>query len=503
LPGRWWLLPGFTGFLLFASFPKLDQHYLAWIAFIPLLFYLSRESRLVASMFAGLVAGTLQWLGLLIWIPPVLTDHGGMASPLALLLYVLLALMLSLFPAFTCLVTRLLMNRLGEVYVLTFPVTWVGVEFFRNYIPFGGFPWLLIGYSQTEVLWLVQIADIAGVHGVSLLILMVNTAIFWLALKGIDARSGRRMAALTAALFAATGIYGYCHLEYGRLPEPGRSAVLLQGNLSMDDPHTVLAQKLRHGYGRLAAEVDSADLVVLPEAPAALDYRTDPEYGLAIRRLSALSSLGLILNDIRYGDSDGSRRVFNSALFLDPEGRQLARYDKIQLVPFGEYVPMRSLFFFAESITKDVSDFQPGSEYTLFQLGDHRANAVICFEAIFSGLCREFVRAGSQLIVNLTNDRWYGDSAAPHQHLAMARWRSIENRRYLLRATNSGISAIIDPYGRAHHRTALLQEDLVRGNFEFLDTLTLYTRSGDVLPILCAIIMCLLLIRSYRLKRVS
>jgi len=471
VPRTWLLLPVVTGLLLFASFPKVNQPYLAWFALIPLLLYVHRVKPPIAAFNAGVVAGLVQWTGLLIWIPPVLTDHGGMSMPIAILLFLLLALLLAAFHGISCLITRYLMNSGGDAYILTFPVIWVAVEYLRNFIPFGGFPWLLIGYSQTDVLWLVQVADIAGVHGVSLIILMVNTAVIWLILKGFAERSALLMSIITVGLFAATAVYGSFKLKNWESREPTRTAALLQGNLSFDDPHSVLAQKLRYGYRSLAQELETVDLIVLPEAPAALDYLADREYGLAIKNLARLTSLGLILNDVSYEDLEGTTRIFNSALFLDPEGLLLAKYDKIQLVPFGEYVPWRNLFFFAESITKDVSDFHPGSEYSLVSWGEHPGNAVICFEAIFSALCRRFVLRGSQLIVNLTNDRWYGDSAAPYQHLAMARWRAIENRRYLLRATNSGISAIVDPAGRVRNKTAATGKNAItaaRGERTFL-----------------------------------
>lgn len=186
---------------------------------------------------------------------------------------------------------------------------------------------------------------------------------------------------------------------------------------------------------------------------------------------------------------EGGKRYFNSALFLDGNGVLTGMYDKMHLVPFGEYIPLKHLFSFAEIISKDVGEFHPGRDFRIVEIGDHPANAIICFEAVFPGLVRQFVGKGSQLIVNLTNDGWYGRSAAPYQHLEIARWRAVENRRYLLRATNSGFSAVIEPTGNIQSVTGLMQEGICEGRFAFLSEKTIYTRYGEVLVFLCAIIL--------------
>jgi apolipoprotein N-acyltransferase len=205
--------------------------------------------------------------------------------------------------------------------------------------------------------------------------------------------------------------------------------------------------------------------------------------------------LGLVFNEITHEEIEGETSYFNSALFLDRKGNVRGRYDKIHLVPFGEYIPWRDLFFFAETITKDVGDFHPGADPKTVVLGEHPVNAIICFEAVFPELSAEFVRRGSQLFINITNDRWYGDSAAPYQHMAMARWRAVENRRYMLRAANSGISVIVEPTGEIQNSTNLLQEAHLEGDFMFLETMSFYSRHGDLLAGLCVIIViCSLLI---------
>ena len=220
---------------------------------------------------------------------------------------------------------------------------------------------------------------------------------------------------------------------------------------------------------------------------------------VSLTRYLAIFGQGLlnpIFSNISYREAAGTQRYFNSAFFLDGRGAEVGRYDKIHLVPFGEYIPLQKLFFFSETISKDVGNFHPGDQYLTVHLQGHVLSALICFEAVFPELSREFVLRGSQLIVNLTNDAWYGNTSAPYQHLTMACWRAIESRRYLLRAANSGISAVVAPSGRIQVQTALLRQDIAVGRFTFLTGDTFYVRHPGYLPILCVIITILALFRS-------
>lgn len=225
-------------------------------------------------------------------------------------------------------------------------------------------------------------------------------------------------------------------------------------------------------------------------------YHQDPDYRETMKGLARRFPLGLIFNNVSFRDVAGTPIYFNSAFFLDQNGTELGVYDKIHLVPFGEYIPWRKIFSFSETISKDVGNFHPGENHLTVPLRGRPANVIICFEAIFPDLTRAFIRRGSELIINLTNDAWYGNTSAPYQHLAMARWRAIESRRYLLRAANSGISAIIAPSGKIEVKTGLLREDSAIGGFSFLKGETFYVRYGGIFPILCVIVSFLALFRS-------
>jgi apolipoprotein N-acyltransferase len=237
-----------------------------------------------------------------------------------------------------------------------------------------------------------------------------------------------------------------------------------------------------------------ADLLILPEAPSPVGFEQDAEYRASMERLASRFKFGLVFNNIASEDSGDEHRYFNSAYFMNPNGELCGRYDKIHLVPFGEYIPLKRFFAFAQTISRDVGDFSPGKESRLATIDGQPANAIICFEAVFPNIARRMVLAGSRLIINLTNDAWYGASAAPYQHLLMTRWRALENRRFLLRATNSGISAIIDPLGRVQVSTGILREEICVGSFAFIGESSFYSLHGDWFPRLCAMITIALLL---------
>jgi apolipoprotein N-acyltransferase len=493
------LLPLVSGLLSFASFPALGQSYLAWVAQVPLLLFMLRSRGALGAFLGGMLAGFVQFALLLVWIPAVLVNYGGIQAAVAWSLFALLMAALAAYPGLACAATGIAVQKGGRALLLIFPFAWVAVELLRNYTPFGGFPWMLAGYSQTGNLRIMQVADIAGVYGVSFLILAVNTGIAWLL------RSGMRRLRSYVPLLCATGLVTLC-LAYGNLSlgrwdklSPRYTAALLQANISADEPDEVIRHKFEQGYLDMAAQIRDlkVDLVVLPESPAPKSFQSDAEYRRSLTGLARHYSLGIIVSNVAFAEAPRDSRYFNSAYFLDQEGRVRGRYDKIHLVPFGEYVPLKSVFFFLQSITQEASDFSPGSELVKVDTPAGTMNAIICFEAVFPELVRRFVEQGSQLVVNLTNDSWYGDSAAPYQHLAMARWRAVENRRYLLRAANSGISAIIDPAGRITVTTGLLRQDICLGRFDFLAYESFYTRRGDVAAVLCAIIVILALAWSF------
>jgi apolipoprotein N-acyltransferase len=482
------VLPILTGVFLVASFPRFNQGYLAWIAFIPLIVYVARTKRVKAAFLGGFIAGFIQFFVLLIWMPAVLVHYGGLSAVQAWFAYTLLVVVLACYPAVACGIVKGLVCHAGDACILLFPFVWVLSDYALSFSPIGGFPWLLAGYSQSRFLSIIQIADITGIYGISFLVIWPGTAIYWLFQK--RGRGAFAWIPAWTALVFVVGcvVYGAVALAKWEHVSTHYQGAMLQENLSSDDTQGVLREKFEHGYARMADQIQAADLLILPESPSPTFFESDPQYRQTLEQLAKRFPLGLVFNNVRHAEDEGDWRYFNSAYFMDKNGVLKGIYDKIHLVPFGEYLPLASIFSFVQVISKDVGTFAAGTDYRLVNIGGHPANAIICFEAVFPDLVRRFVAEGSQLIINLTNDAWYGDSAAPYQHIAIARLRAVENRRFLLRAANSGISAIIEPSGRFRDATPILREAICEGGFDFIATSTFYTRYGNAFVFLCAII---------------
>jgi apolipoprotein N-acyltransferase len=484
------LLPVITGLFLFCCFPKINQGWLAWGALVPIIFFFTRAPSMRIAFFGSMIAFWIEAFLLLPWIPTVLVHYGKIDFAWAWFLFGLLAVYLALFPTCACLITRYCMDRKGKTFLLIFPFALLLMEYAVSHFFFGGFPWLLTGYSQGSIPLIMQAADLAGVYGISLLIAFANTSLAWYFLRRAQQDSAWP-AIITSILIAGCLWYG-AHAErvWGELKTDFRVA-MLQGNLSADDSGDVLIRKYQAGYEEMVRQLggENADLLILPESPTPTTYEYSSTYRKTMHRFAQQFPMGVIFNNVAMVEGKEGEKYFNSAYFLGRDGDTLQRYDKIHLVPFGEYIPYQSLFSFAGTITRDVGAFSSGGEYLTPAIANQPVNAIICFEAVFPDLARRFVQKGSKLIINLTNDAWYGNSAAPHQHLAIARWRAVENRRFLLRAANSGISAIITPTGAVQSATKTFERAICKGGFAFLADSTVYTRFGDFLLIPCAIIV--------------
>jgi len=515
-----YLFPVISGLILAAAFPRANQGWLGWAAWVPLILFVARTRSRRAAFAGGWFTGVVGFFILLWWMPDVMANYGGMPSFLSWAAYALLIAVLACYPATVCAFTRHLMLRRGERYLLLFPFVWIAMELVASVTPFGGFPWLLAGYTQTRFLTVIQISDITGIYGVSFLLLCVNTALAWLAwifyteIRQCGARPAPRkitrrffnreaFAPLAAAvvLFAAVLVYGHAAVNRWEKSEAPFQAALLQGNLSVDDTHEALYEKFERGYVRMADTLPpgSVDFLILPESSAPKLFQGDEHYRRAMENLARRYTLGLVLSNINYKErQDETWEYFNSAFFLAGDGSLTGVYDKIHLVPFGEYIPYKKLLFFAETVSKEMGGFSEGDELKNLPLGGRPANAVICFEAVFPDLVRRFSAGGSQLIINLTNDGWYGISAAPYHHLEIARARAVENRRFFLRAANTGFSAVIEPTGRVASQTGLGEEAICLGRFGFIEEKTFYSRHGNVFAWLCVFISVAAVIWSLR-----
>jgi apolipoprotein N-acyltransferase len=405
--------------------------------------------------------------------------------PVGIMVMGLLCLAFALFPALFAWVTAHWLRAFGLRALLLCPFAWVGTEILRAYT-FFRFPWCLLGYSQHAELPFIQIASVTAVYGVSF-VLVQTAALLAYAAQAAEPRERRAALLAVPALVGAVFLFGLSVL-YRPVGVSGTIDIgLVQANIAQDekwDPESALRNVERHVALTEQAAGRGARLVVWPES--AVPYRYDDSPGMAAALRGLVEKHGIYLlfgNDDRQASPEGTR-VFVGAKMLTPGGELGLRYHKIRLVPFGEYVPMQPLLTLGgrvvAKVVQQVADFTPGTEARTAEVDGHRLGAFICYEAIFPDLVRRFADQGAELLVNITNDAWYGRSSAPHQHLAMAVFRAVENRKYLVRAANTGITVVVDPRGRILERTPLFEPALLVEKVPLVPGRTFYARYGDV-----------------------
>ena len=489
-----------SGALLVLSFPSLGHPGAAWVALAPLLVVLHGTRSIGLAFGLGLTTGAVHFAGTLPWLTQVMIEFGGLPLPVGVLLNGLLVAYLALFPAAFAVAMVLLCTRLGGWALLGAGPVWVTTELGRLWL-FGGFPWELLGYSQTGVLPVAQLASLFGVHGVSLLVAFINSA---LALALVGPRRHRvRVLAIATGVAGLVLLFGAWRLTDNRLVRDGTPlrVGLVQGNIEQADKwDPAMRPAILNRYLDLSRQSAAAGarLIVWPESATPFSFE-DAAAGEAVRQLARDTGTYLLFGSTQRR-RDPTPQLFNAAFALRPDGETAAVYRKTHLVPFGEYVPFRSVLFFASPLVETVTDFSPGTTPVTLPIGSHRISTAICYEIIYPGLARSFVRRGSQLLTTITNDAWYGRSAAPHQHFQQATMRAIEQGRYLVRAANTGISGVVDPYGRVLTRSALFEMTVITEDVRLLSGLTFYGRIGDLAAYLCLTLSLTAVLAAWRTR---
>ncbi len=509
---------------------------ICWIALLPLLRALTAADRRGRALSAaqgaalGYTCGVIWYLGSCYWIYATMHTFGGISKPASAGILILFCLYLGLYHAlFGALVSGFQHARLwgtiagAQGALLLSPFAWVAVELARARIT--GLPWDLLGIAQVDNPLLTRLAPITGAYGISFVIAAVNA--LWLVRITLKERRYTR----TALTLAGVTIVLLYVLFLRRLHNPVRDgtdavATLVQENLEVGaanrGPQLTKAQMLSafsalslyprmdyclgipelastrcidvipvgSGSGEVARSPARTDLIVWPESPAPFE-ENDPVLREDLSRLARQADAAMIVGDIGIDADKGAVHgydLYNSADFIRADGSFAGRYDKMHLVPFGEYVPYKKLFFFAGSLLADVGEFDPGNRRSVFATGGHTYGTFICYESIFGDEVRRFAGLGADVLVNISNDGWYADTSAAWQHLNMVRMRAIENHRWVLRATNTGVTASIDPYGRVvvaaprHIRTS------IRVGFNYERDVTFYSAHGDLFAYFCALI---------------
>ncbi|HEY3127857.1 MAG TPA: apolipoprotein N-acyltransferase [Acidobacteriota bacterium] len=466
-----------SGLLLAALFPNFGYSGLAFFALLPF-FYLLENAPGKSRFFLPFSTLVIFFLILLYWIPRVMVAFGGLHWALSVPLYLVLCLCLALYysPAILCFIFA---GAIRPWYAyLLFPFAWVSCDLVRNFWMINGFPWGSLGYTQVDYLW-AQIADIGGVYLLTFLVVAVNSALAYACLR----RSRLLPLIIVLSMLTLSALYGWQKQKADYLPS-NLPVGVVQPVIDVNSSQSQLSQEylieIPSLIGALARQ--GARLIVLPEAPVAFDYYRDRPFSLLLERLASNHKMALIFSNTTLSDSGG---YYNSMILLRPDGLPGGRYDKIHLVPFGEYVPAARWLSFVRPLVKEVSSFSAGDEILVTDLGGVRVGGFICYEAIFPELVRRFVAEGAELLVNITDDGWYGKSAAAAQHFQMARLRAVETRRFLVRAANSGISAVVDPAGRVKQQLGLFQRGDIIAGVRPRQELTFYVRYGNQFAEFC------------------
>ena len=539
IPARLWAMAALSSILQVLPFPiagptPVWRTAFCWIAILPLLWALTGEDKngqplsVRQSVWLGYLCGFLWYLGNCYWIYQTMYLYGGLDKPIAAGILVLFCLYLGLYHALFGGLFGAFRTYFGtQGALLLSPFAWVAVELARARIT--GLPWDLLGVAQVDNPLLTRLAPITGAYGLSFVIALVNA--LWLVRIQIRERRFTRLWLTTAGVvIIVLYVFGLRRIQAPRAARATATATLVQENLEVgaaakgpepseqqllesfaylsrypgdkvylgipELPGTAVATFIRQSSPR------SSDLIVWPESPAPFE-ENEPVFRSAMSELAREAAAPVMVGNIAVDRTTTNARgyyLFNSASFVTPQGEFVGRYDKMHLVPFGEYVPFHELFFFAQNLLHEAGTFDAGARRSLFAVNGHRYGTFICYESIFGDEVRQFTKQGADVLINISNDGWYGDTSAPWQHLNMVRMRAIENHRWVLRATNTGVTGSIDPYGRVVEAAPRHVRTSVRVGFGYEQDETFYVAHGDLFAYACALVTSVALAFSLRAR---
>jgi len=492
-------LASLSAVLLVLSFPNFDFWWLAWIGLAPLLFAVATTSRKRNAFVLGLIWGTIFFCGTCWWLTHPMIHYadaaGGAKIPawLAYLLFALPVLFVSIFPAVACASISRLVSRFGSFAVLAAPLVWVAFDWLRGAVT--GLDWNALGYSQAYRPWLIQPARIGGVYFVTFWLVLVNTSVALLILQ----RNRRALVSSVCFIAATVLVTLLCQPFVSQLAgvsDASKETLVLavQPNVPMTELNQGDYRMLLERHLQLSTQAFAIErlpepqhrLLIWPESPMNFSYSRDPQLRNVVASFAQTNRTSVLLNSLEKTSDGGS---YNSAILINEQGQKVAQYDKIRLMPFGEYVPLPRWLPGSGSVRSIVGEFTPGSSYTLMPLGALRAGAFICIEAAHADVAREFTNTGADVLINISNDGYLGPTPVMRQHLANAILRAVENNRDLIRVTNTGISAYIDADGSVRDATGGFQEAVRTWTVSKTAAgSTFYSRHGDVFAYGCALI---------------
>ena len=500
-----------TALLLILAFPDFEFSFLAWIALVPLIVVIAQRPAPFSAFLLGWASGTGFFYGSCYWLTYSMIHYGGLPTVVAYLLLIPGALVVGIFPGVFAVLLALPVKKWGQVAVLLAPVFWPATEWARLIIT--GQLWNALGYSQAYHSTLIQPAIWGGVYAVSFLLVALNAAVALL-LTAPGPRAVTISAFVALLVPAAIAFSPFLETHTGTSTTSAVTVVALQPNVPMnlvksnDEMKELLERHWSMSTNALKTlpNDNTPRFVIWPESPMNFTYAADRTFQEQLATFTTQNHTSLLFNSLEPTLANG---FYNSALVINEQGRMIAQYDKIRLMPFGEYVPLPQWLPGASLITGLVGDFTPGDKYTLMPFGEHRAGTFICIESAYPSIARRLTSEGADVLINISNDGYLGPTAVMRQHLANAVFRAVENGRPVLRVTNTGLTASIDAFGRVENVSAPFQTDVrvwqvrpgaIIGTF--------YTRHGDLFVYLCAaitvlVLMCVLATsrRSFRQKR--
>jgi apolipoprotein N-acyltransferase len=504
-----------------------------WIALLPLLWALLGNSKtgnpltLTQGGALGYLCGFLWYLGNCYWIYQTMYLYGGLAKPIAAGILVLFCLYLGLYHALFGTLIVIFRRRFGrQTALLLVPFVWIAIELARARIT--GLPWDLLGTAQVDNPLLTRLAPFTGVFGLSFIIAAVN-ALWLIRIRIREHRFTRPILTIVGVGIIVLYVVGLRFIANPSASPTTATATLVQENLEVgaantgpqpttqqflesfsylsrypsprfllgipELPDTASVYLIRNAASPELADPNAqtptpTDLIIWPESPAPFED-LDPNFRAAMSELARTTHTPVIVGNTGFDPNPTSKsgyNMYNRASFIKPDGTFAGHYDKMHLVPFGEYVPYKGLFSFAKNLLNEVGTFEPGKQRTLFTTGGHSYGIFICYESIFGDEIRQLTQQGADVLVNISNDGWYGDTSAAWQHLNMVRMRAIENHRWILRATNTGVTAAINPYGRVTAAAPRHQRTSIRVHFGYEHDLTFYAAHGDLFAYACALV---------------
>jgi len=493
------LLCVLSAVLLIFSFPNFDLSIFAWIAFVPL-FFAIRDRKASSAFLLGFITGLIFYLVSIYWLANV-TWLG----------FILLSLYLALYLGVFVFFIRYTLSEIRYPLIII-PAIWVALEYLRATL-FTGIGWSLLGYSQYKNLAIIQIADITGTYGISFLIIMVNFIVYESILRII--RKPKKYLTIYDARYTIYALvilslalsYGYLKLGKESSGNPMKISII-QGNIPQERKWDITYESFifdRYSILTRVASSDEPDLIIWPETAFPGYFESDEKLTKRIKKLADDVKTPILFGTVTIRPIKNKEGVINTAVLLDKRGEEIKRYDKLHLVPFGEYVPFEKWLGFVHELAPfPIAGFAPGNEYTVFNLSN-RFSVLICFEDIFPGLVRRFVQEGALFLVNITNDAWFKKSAAPYQHAQASVFRAVENRVNVIRAANTGLSCFIDPKGRItarienRKREDIFIEGYATQTIKIEDEKSLYTKYGDIFAYLCTALFVIAILKKRKL----